>query len=248
MVWLSVLIGIILGFVIGGLKGVSDRKPSSPQSSTRGSESTDLLAIGSYDIRDFYLDRRRVHRRRMLGLSGLRKLYRQQQTREVKGRKLVERWRRSIIGLVRLADSNLSGARRYLEMNQYKRVVLAASTSVENISRALIHCFGGKPSSRSGQAEPLRMLSSRFQEEERREFENTINMVTNIHHNHTVLKYLTTNKMENQLFSEAEARQILKSASKIVALFTRIMIHHFGSEIPELVEVCPRCGSTSVSI
>ena len=80
---------------------------------------------------------------------------------------IVATWHRSVVGLVRLADKNLEQAQQHITSNNYKNSITAASIGVENIARALIHCFGGKPNVDTGQQEPLRMLVSRLDEEEK---------------------------------------------------------------------------------
>jgi len=105
-------------------------------------------------------------------------------------RMLIEQWKRSITGLTRLAHQNLNIAREILKQKNYEGATKAASTSVENIARALIHCFGDKPNPTSGQEEPLKIIANRFAGDERTEFKEAINNLPNLPHNHAILKYL----------------------------------------------------------
>jgi len=148
---------------------------------------------------------------------------------------LVEKWRKSIIGLVRLAEKNLELARERLELKYHKTAIQAASTSVENIARALIHCYGDKPDDSSGQEEALWMLSRRLEANEKRDFEKAIDTVARIGYNRSALTYLSKHNVQTQLFDETRARQILDSASKIVSLFKNMLIEHFGEEMPALL-------------
>ena len=164
------------------------------------------------------------------------------------GRLLVENWRRSVVGLMKLAEQKLAAAKQHLVVKDYKRAIQAASTSVENITRALIHCFGEKPLPGSGQEEVLRMLAKRFKGDERVEFEKAVDAVKRIDQNRTVLNYLSVRNVYNQLFDRAKTRQIVESTSKIIGLFKRIITERFITEIPELGEVCPKCHSLNILV
>ncbi len=161
---------------------------------------------------------------------------------------LVETWCRSVVGLLRLADKNLQSAQGHLKLRNYRNCIMAASTSVENVARALIHCFGGKPDPDSGQQEPLRLSVSRLQNEEKARFEEAVNLVEYIDRNRRTLEHPSTNEIRSHLFDESKAKEILRSASEIISLFKRIIISHFVTEIPELGEICPKCGSSESSI
>ncbi len=145
-------------------------------------------------------------------------------------RTLLENWRRSIDGLIRLADTNLDSARRHIEVGNYTAAVHAAFTSTENIARALIHCCGGKPDLRPGQEEALRMLTRRFKGEEKEEFEKAIDSIAEF----TLDKALWGNPTRC-LLNESRAKQTLEAALKTVAMFKRIINTHFGEEIQKLL-------------
>jgi HEPN domain-containing protein len=247
VVWLTILFGIVLGFVIAGLKEFSEKKQYRPQASNGAHGTLPIVPqhIG-HDILDYYRERRRLYRRRMLELSGLRGLSGRQQITTERGKSLVEGWRKSVVGLVKLAERNLTVAKECLDLKDYERAVRAASTSVDNIAHALIHCFGEKPVPGSGQEEALRMLSRRFQQDDKIEFEKAISNVACIDQNKKVLNYLSTHNINNQIFNEARTRQIVESASKILGLFKRIMNERFVTEIPELGEACPKCRSMNI--
>lgn len=238
MVWLTVLLGIVLGFVIAGLKEFSKRKQCTPQTTTTGTTPT-VPQHTRYDILEYYRERRRFHRRRMLELSRLNEFSRRRQTTNEKGKNIVESWRKSICGLVTLADKNLYSAKHHLNMKNYRLAIQAAARSVENVARALIHCFGGKPDPDAGQEEALRMLSTRFRGKEKSVFEKAIDTVAFMTQNKKALKYLSDHNTKNELFDEAKIKNILRSSSEIVDLFTRIMARHFAPEIPELQDMVP---------
>ena len=164
------------------------------------------------------------------------------------GRFLVENWRRSVVGLMKLAEQKLAAAKQHLFVKDYMRAIQAASASVENIARALIHCFGERPLPGSGQEEALRMLAKRFKGDERVEFEKAVDAVKHISQNKMVLNYLSVRNVYNQLFDRAKTRQIVESTSKIVGLFKRIITERFITEIPELGEVCPKCHSLNILV
>jgi hypothetical protein len=170
------------------------------------------------------------------------------------GEDLVKNWRISIQGLIRLANSNLSISKQQLQRKQYGLAVQTASTSIENISRALIHCFGGKPNQSPGQEEALRMLTRRFQGSERKKFMKATEIAAIISSENSKLKCSTSNIEYthsyaynqytitcNPTFEEAEAKRILKSACKTFNIFRGIIFRHFAHEIPELAETLPGC-------
>jgi DNA-directed RNA polymerase subunit M/transcription elongation factor TFIIS len=111
-----------------------------------------------------------------------------------------------------------------------------AATSLENIARALIHCYGEKPISEPGQEEALGLLSRRFDGKEKQEFERAI---------HIASQADTTARTAAQptLVNKADAEQTLSSASEAIDIFRRILTNHFATEVPELDETCPKCGS-----
>jgi len=249
VVWLTILFGIALGFVIAGLKEFSEKKQYKPQTTNSARGTLPIVPQHiRHDILDYYRERRRLYRRRMLELSGLGGLSGRQQTTTEKGKSLVESWRKSIVGLVKLAERNLTVAKQHLDLKDYKKAVQAASTSLENISHALIHCFGEKPVLGSGQEEALRMLFRRFHQDDKIEFEEAISNVVCTDQNKKVLSYLSTHNISNQIFNDARTRQIVESASKTVSLFKRIMTERFITEIPELGEMCPKCRSMNIFV
>lgn len=167
---------------------------------------------------------------------------RQTRGRESETPAMIQNWKKSIAGLVKLADKNLTTAKRSIEVKDCRGAVQYAITSLENISRALIHCYGGKPDNEQGQEETLRMLISRLDEKKRAEFETTVDdygqLITRIN-----------NYLQNQLNIWREAKQIVDSAKEIQNVFKRMLIDQFTAEIAELMEdMCPKCISGSVSI
>jgi len=169
-------------------------------------------------------------------------------TEDLEVKALLETWRKSVVGLVKLAERNLVLAKQHFGLKRFTRAVDLAATSVENIARALIHCCGEKPDIDSGQEETLRVLIRRFQGEEKSELERAIANVATIHRNKIVLQRLTAQDIEAQLFNEAHTKEIVESASAIVSLFKRIIDDNFATEIPELEEKCPKCYSLDISI
>jgi HEPN domain-containing protein len=150
-------------------------------------------------------------------------------------RELVENWRRSIAGLIFLAQGNLNSAVMHLRLKAYEAAVQSASTSVENVARALIHCYGGKPDESLGQEEPLRLLSRRFEAEERGEFDKAINVIACIQRTETASNATPSNPVAAKILSEVGTSQTIEAASRIISLYQRIMINHFREEIPELL-------------
>lgn len=253
--WPMILLGILLGLIL-----VKDQLPFKlmwtrtsrhttvgrsevpariidpmPQPETRSLERWRQLRYG----RDRFLDRGNLGRSAPQSPFMRRRSVRRRQTAKM----LRERWRQSIVQLCKLSDSNLSLAERQLEAGYYKEAVEAVATSVENIARALLHCYGEKPEVSSGQEEVLRLLSRRFHDAEKEAFERAVNEVAFTHNNLWVLKHLSASNIETSMFDKEKAEQILKSASRVSKQFKQIMDNHFAAEIPELRDVCPECHS-----
>lgn len=167
----------------------------------------------------------------------------------VSSKDMLETWRKSIVGLVKLAQRNLTYARQHLESGDYTTAVEAAVTSVENISRALMHCYGEKPELNSGQEEALRLLSLRLKGNEKIEFEKAIEEVMRLYHNKIVQRYLSTRNIGfSFLHTKARTALLLNTASRIFTLFAQIIDEHFATEIPELREACPKCHAIDISV
>ena len=149
------------------------------------------------------------------------------------GKSLAENWQKSIVGLIDLASKNIESAEAKFAAKDYVGSLRTASTSIENISRALIYCCGGKPDISSGQEEALRLLSLRFSGEERRKFEEAIDEIALIRRCKVVLKEMIKKGVQIDSFEE-QIRQALKSSSSVVEYFKRVLVDNFGEEIPQL--------------
>jgi HEPN domain-containing protein len=163
-------------------------------------------------------------------------------------KKILENFRRSVTGLIRLAESNLQAARTQAAMMNYKGAAELAATSVENVSRALLHCYGEKPDQSAGQEEPLRLLARRLQGDEKARFEKAIGEAAQLYRNKLVQAYLSEKGIRAPLLSEDRTQQMLETASRIVAQFRQIIDEHFAAEIPELDERCPKCGALTLGV
>jgi HEPN domain-containing protein len=163
-------------------------------------------------------------------------------------KRFLENFRRSIVGLVRLAESNLQTARTQATMMNHKVAAELAATSVENVSRALLHCYGEKPDQSAGQEEPLRLVARRLHGEERARFEKAIDEAVQLYRSKIVQAYLSEKGIRAPLLSEDRTQQILETASRIVAQFRQIVDEHFAAEIPELDEKCPKCGALTLGV
>jgi hypothetical protein len=149
---------------------------------------------------------------------------------------LIGRWRKSIVGLVKMADRNLQVAKQMLAVKDYEAAVKAASTGVENVSRALIHCYGDKPDTEPGQEEPLKILSLKLRGVDRERLERAIDEIASIR-----------NLIASQQITDATAESIVQSASKVASLFKQVIRERFTAEIPELKDACPKCVAIDVS-
>ncbi|MEM3731883.1 MAG: hypothetical protein QXE74_08990 [Candidatus Bathyarchaeia archaeon] len=161
---------------------------------------------------------------------------------------IVENWRKSIVGLIKLAESNLKLAKSHLATQNYRGAVNAAITSVENISRALLHGFGEKPDPSLGQEEPLMMVARRLRGEERARFERMVKEAAKICRNKISEELPLEHDTSTLLLAEGKARRIVTAATNVVNEFKRIIQEHFGTEIAELSEKCPKCQSLTISV
>jgi hypothetical protein len=119
----------------------------------------------------------------------------------------------------------------------YEGVIQDITASVENASRALIYCFGGKPNLYTGQEEPLRMLTRRLQEGEKNDFDRAVAIGAQITNNKIVSTVLPSDGIKKELFDEKRAQELLQSASFTINLFRQIVIDNFQHEIPELTSI-----------
>jgi len=241
------LLGMILGFLLALLAVLSEYQGKPRLKSNKLDPS-----IGAYHpLPHGFAQTRRPPQRAPVGDSfRLPAIPLQPQTVATEPNHMVRNWRESIEGLVELAFRNLKNARQHLAAYDLNSAVQLASISVENITRALIHCCGSRPDTGRGQEEPLRLLSTRFAGAERAEYDKAVQTVAWIELNRAVLRYLSESNMGITLLNKAKAEQIIESSERAVAFFRQIIVRHFGSEIPELAsETCPKCQSflTSVS-
>jgi HEPN domain-containing protein len=162
--------------------------------------------------------------------------------------KFIENWRRSIVGLIRLAECNLQTAKLQASTLNHKAAVEAAVTAVENVARALLHCFGEKPEIDAGQEEPLRLLARRLRQEERAEFEQAIDQLTQLRRSKIVQTYLSKRNLYTPFVSKARTEQTIETAQKIFTQFKKTIDEHFATEIPELRETCPNCHTLNITL
>jgi len=174
--------------------------------------------------------------------------HRQAEDEPVNSWSLIENWRKSIVGLIKLAESNLHTAKFQASVINHKAVAEAAATSVENISRALLHCYGEKPDLNSGQEEPLRLLARRFQGQEKVRFEKAIDEVVQLCRNRIVQACLAKRNIQAPLLTEARTKQIVETAVRIFTQFRQIIDEHFATEMPELREGCPNCHALNITL
>ena len=245
MGWYLIAIGAIMGFLIATLSKLPPKKKKSTSQMPRRKNIIDYLHFQTTDFR-----RNIAISRRFLERS--RELHRSSQTTRTNTKQLIKNWQKSIIGLVKLAEKNLQVAEEHLKIRNYRGTVEAVFTSVENISRALIHCHGGNPNPSGGQEEALKLLSQRLSEDERPEFQAAIERIAQINYSKTSYPYRLHNtsayNIQIKILDKVETERILESASNVVRLFERIITNHFATEIPELDEICPKCHSTDSTV
>jgi hypothetical protein len=121
-----------------------------------------------------------------------------------------------------------------LQLHLYEEAIVEAATSVENIARALLYCYGDKPNPDAGQEEPLQMLSARLKGSERITVEKIIENVSEISHNRNALKKLESRDLMVKRLDGESTRQLVERASSVVSELQRFIGNRFRLEIPEL--------------
>ena len=260
-----VILGILLGLIIA-IKGInSSEKKEAVQRSKQSSgnsqnTSTQLPSTPTYTptsvtfrrLDDSVSDILRDAAREAHALQGAPRPIPSPQGQNgndvVNGKNLLENWRRSIVGLLRLADSNLQAAKSQAAILNHKAAVELAATSVENVSRALLHCYGEKPDQNACQEEPLKLLARRLQGEDKARVERAIGEAVQLYRNKIVHGYLSEKGIQVPLLSEDKTQKTIETATRIVTQFRQIIGEHFATEIPELGEMCPKCGALAVGL
>jgi len=233
MQWVILCLGFGLGLAIGLLRESTSKRDNNTTRRLTGGSRYTVPPPTMYIQRLPHLELERLWRQ-VWEASWLERSSRHVWTIAEEGSHILQGWRSSIVGLVRLADRNLTVARKHLEASNYRLAIQAASTSIENISRALIHCFGDKPNQDPGQEEVLRILSTRFNGDEKAEFDRSIEMIAKINHNRIASRYLSSQNVRLTPFNRAQTNLVIESASNILSRFRQILIQHFSDEIPEL--------------
>lgn len=169
-----------------------------------------------------------------------------QQFTTKEGKIFIDFWQKSIVGLIRLANTNLMSARKWLSIANYNLAIRDAAIAVENIARALLYCFGEKPEPNPGQQEALKLLIRRLNDDEKSWFQITVDAIDRISQNRIVAKYISTSKVALQVFNESHTKEIIDCASAVITRFKNLIVKRFAHEIPELREEplqCPKCHS-----
>ena len=161
--------------------------------------------------------------------------------RKPRERSIVDEWKQSIIGLIRLSDQNINLAKANVTLSDFKSAIQTAGTSIENITRALLHCYGVKPDDDLGQEEALKLLFLRFSGKERDTFEAVTRQVATIH-------ALVQDSFHKTNFTENDAQETIGQANMVSADIKQMMISHFTTEIPELEDRCPKCKSFDIQM
>ncbi len=247
VVWLILAIGTLL-FILNGL---TPRKASNAGNTVRTRnppahtywhqyqpiEHPIYLGPEYYVRNDRFRDPRESPRFAAIELRR-RALFNQHLQRTLEGQRSVkalhQMWRRSIAGLLSLAQSHLQSAKENLQLHLYENSVSKAAASVENIARALLYCYGDKPDLKSGQTEALQILAARLNDSEKSIFQEAIKNVTVINHNSIALKQLASKKLRAKLFDQPNTRKLVERADSVVSIFQRIIDTRFRLEISEL--------------
>jgi hypothetical protein len=169
-------------------------------------------------------------RRRTINERHLQRILNQQNNAKA----LHQTWRRSIVGLRSLAHSHLQLANKKLQLHSYEEAIEEATTSVENIARALLYCYGDKPSPEAGQEEPLKMLAARLTGPDRIVIESAIDSISMICRKRNGLKKANSSAFTVEFFDSENTRQLVDLARSVVNTIQQVMNNRFRLEIPDL--------------
>jgi hypothetical protein len=149
------------------------------------------------------------------------------------GASMVDHWRKSIVGLIGMAEEDIKSAKRFFEVGNLRQAVVSSLIGVDRVSRALIHCSGSKPDFRSGQEEASGMLMQgrRFSPDEKTRLREAIDGIGRINACKIVSEYIASNRVGDQFLDRPQVEQIIEVASKIVILFRQLIVNHFAAEI-----------------
>jgi uncharacterized protein (UPF0332 family) len=142
-----------------------------------------------------------------------------------------------IAQLVKLAEENLRSAELRLKHDDHAESVRTAAIAVENVARALLHCYGEKPNPYSGQGEALRILATRFSELRRPEFGEIVDEVIRINVNREVLRNLPKNEVRKDIFDRTHASQTIGAAKIVISAIKKRIVNEFKDEIPEMQSI-----------
>jgi hypothetical protein len=95
----------------------------------------------------------------------------------------------------------------------------------------------------------LRLLARRFSGNEKEAFENIIEEVAKFYRFKAVNKYLSSGTL-GSIFPLIRwtGIRIYASASKIFDHLYQVIIEHFATEVPELLNACPSCHGLDISM
>jgi uncharacterized protein (UPF0332 family) len=156
------------------------------------------------------------------------------QSKEMEITYLRRNWGGTIVQLVKLAEENIRSAELRLKYKDYAESMRNAAVAVENVTRALLHCYGEKPNSSSGQGEALRILATRFDELRKPEFSEIVDEVIRINMNREVLRNLPKSEIRKDIFDHNHALQTIGAAKTVISAIKAIIVNEFKNEIPEI--------------
>ncbi len=162
---------------------------------------------------------------------------------------MLKTWRGSVLKLIKLAHRNSFLAQQLLQKGECWFAMNAAVTSMENMSRALLHCFGEMPEPNSGQDEALRLLARRLSAGEKQEFQKIIDESRKLREKAAAQNLLRQQQpFPRPIPTRSTVTPIILSSTEIIKAIRQIINRHFTSEIPELLADCPKCQSPDVSV
>jgi hypothetical protein len=136
---------------------------------------------------------------------------------------IVREWKRAMRNLVQDAMLQMGEAQKWWDLNNIALAIFSASTAVEKMARALLHCHGIRPELDFGQAEALRLMQAVYKESQGEPFQKSIEFMEKI----------TALRRSTETLDNTTAKETMEEATRTFELYKRIIKEKFSIEIEE---------------
>ena len=135
--------------------------------------------------------------------------------------------KRTITTHIKAAQEYLTAAKKLIDADEHFAAVLCTATGVERAAMALILYLGARPATRHRHHEILRTLQPLIREENRKQYQETVEAIAELMGHLTMVRYkyevAGEQKTPKQLYNAQTARQLYSKAQKIIN-FTKNLV------------------------